>query len=394
MSDIKVKTLTQVHVGNGLFLQKGNDFIVSTNGAETFVDVLSTNKIGEIIKLNDLILQEWTDAIIHDEAEAFVQKFVMSLPYEAYSKRRIKLSPRVEFNKWQKTVKEQIHDGMGRPYIPGSSIKGALRTAVFSIMARPKVMPLYNKMKEEEEIVLNEEPDKEKRKQKLNEIRRNFENAIIKMEKTLIGSMENDFFRFISTGDAFFPRGSEIGIREMNLNITNRSTLMDQTKSQIVEAISSNSTSSFRLTIKQDFFNKSGFKDEMNLFGRINEYTKILIQQEIDFWRQKIDYYGQDYYIANLKKILNEVSLCRPNETVLRIGQASGWRFVTGAWLEELMKVEEYNKSSNKYQTVFRSMIVPKCRKERYYGNYEDFPKSRRIESSSNVLGVVKLTAM
>ena len=28
MSDIKIETLTQIHIGNGSFLQEGNDYIV------------------------------------------------------------------------------------------------------------------------------------------------------------------------------------------------------------------------------------------------------------------------------------------------------------------------------------------------------------------------------
>ena len=76
------------------------------------------------------------------------------------------------------------------------------------------------------------------------------------------------------------------------------------------------------------------------------------------------------------------IEACQTNECILRIGQASGWRFVTGAWLEDIDK------------HYFNNVIVPLCRpkNDRYRGY--PFPKSRRIDESSNVFGFVKLTAL
>ena len=45
MSEIKIETLSPIHIGNGTFLQKGNDYIVE----EDYIDVLSLDKLGIII---------------------------------------------------------------------------------------------------------------------------------------------------------------------------------------------------------------------------------------------------------------------------------------------------------------------------------------------------------
>ena len=45
MSEIKIETLSPIHIGNGTFLQKGNDYIVE----EDYINVLSLDKLGKII---------------------------------------------------------------------------------------------------------------------------------------------------------------------------------------------------------------------------------------------------------------------------------------------------------------------------------------------------------
>ena len=64
-------------------------------------------------------------------------------------------------------------------------------------------------------------------------------------------------------------------------------------------------------------------------------------------------------------------------ECVLRLGHASGWRFITGAWTENLDN--------------FKSEIVPASRPKNF--NYEQyvFPKSRRLDEDGDIFGFVKL---
>ena len=368
MRDIKIETLSQIHIGNGSFLLKGNDYIADND----YFYVLNIDKLGSIIGKDPKTIQLWSDAIINGNASIFLKNRIQGYPIQDITKRRIKRI--ADFNTGQSTIKECMHDGIGKPYIPGSSIKGAIRTVVMSSLARKKIVQRLNK---------------EKNIREWKKIIQGMENELLHFEAyARTGkrdtSPSSDYFRFLSTGDAFFDYGVEIAVSQINLNITEKEFLEDNKKQQIVEAIKPGVSSQFRLKIGEEFYRYSGIEDLQNLFKIINDHTYNLLCDEIDFWGrgEGSRYTGQDDYLDQLDLILDQIEACQPNECILRIGQASGWRFVTGAWLEEIDK------------QYFKKEIVPQCRPRNF--NYVDypFPKSRRIDSSSNVFGFVKLTVL
>ena len=368
MSDFKIETLSQIHIGNGSFLQEGNDYIAD----DDYLYVLNTDKLGNIIGTDTESIQLWTNAIMNGGASMFLKSRIQGHPLQDLAKRRIKRIS--DFDTGQSTLKECMHDGLGKPYIPGSSIKGAIRTVVMSSLARKEIVQR-----------LNRESDRKKWKKIIQDI----EGELLHFEAySRTGkrdvSPSSDMFRFLSTGDASFDYGVEIAVKQVNLNITERNSLLDNKKTQVVEAIKPGVSSQFRLKIGEDFYRYSGIEDMQNLFKIINDHTYNLLCDEIDFWvkGEGSGYTGQDNYLDQLDIILDKIEECQSNECILRIGQASGWRFVTGAWLEEIDK------------QYFKNVIVPQCRpkNERYRGY--PFPKSRRIDSSSNVFGFVKLTVL
>ena len=138
------------------------------------------------------------------------------------------------------------------------------------------------------------------------------------------------------------------------------------------------------MKVSDDFYAKTGISDLQDFFKLINNHTYQLIYDEREFWNkgEGAGHSGQDDYLDQLEGILDVIDNCQPNECVLRMGQASGWRFITGAWLENIDK--EY----------FKKEIVPLCRpRNNNYDKYP-FPKSRRIDDASHVFGFVKLTAL
>lgn len=354
MSNIQIKTLSHVHIGNGILLQLGNDFLVDNRGNDSFIYILSVDKLGKLIRTDATLVSNWTNAIEKGEADSFVRQLLTGHSYKDISKRRI--TNYASFERTNPTLKECIHDGIGRPYIPGSSIKGAIRTIVFSSMASEKI-----------QSVLSECTNSDERKK-----------AMFGMEKSLLGrTADADVFRFLSTGDAYFDKESEIAVKQINLNITEKNKLKDFSKQQVVEAISSDMISSFRLNIKEKFFEKTGLNGLQALFKLINDHTRKLVQEEIDYW----DGFSDDVndYVSSMEDVLTEIKQCQPNECVLRIGQGSGWRFISGAWLESID------------QDVFDKEVAPLCRPNNYRYQQYDFPKSRRIDDESYVFGFVKL---
>lgn len=363
MSEIKIETLSPVHIGNGTFLQQGNDYIVEDN----HINVLSLDKLGKIIGTDNTTIREWTKAIEEGNGEFFVKEKMQGHSYQEYTKRHIESL--IKIDQRQNTLKECIHDGMGYPYIPGSSIKGAIRTAYFSSLAK-KTIPSK----------LNSEENKKK-----------WRNIIAGMEKELLhfqdGSKKspaNDIFKFLHTGDAYYEKGVEKVVEQINLNITKKASLLDNSKPQMVEVIRRGVSSQFRLIIKDDFYQLAKIDSIQDLLKMINDHTYNLLCDEIDFWAkgEGSSYTGQDNYLDQLDIILDKIEECQPNECILRIGQASGWRFVTGAWLEDIDR------------QYFKNEIVPQCRPKNFLYKSFPFPKSRRIDSSSKVFGFVKLTVL
>lgn len=356
MNNIQIKTLSQVHVGNGNFLLKDNDFIVEGEGENSSVLVFSIDKLTKIVGTNPQSIQQWTNAIMEGNSNTFLKERIQNRPYKDFTKRRI--TNYANFQQTNGILKECIHDGMGRPYIPGSSIKGAIRTAVFASMAQEKIAG-----------ALSKEKDKRERKR-----------IMYGMEKRLLGnSPESDIFRHFRTGDAYFEKGTEIAIKQVNLNIKQRGVQIDYSKQQVVEAIASGQTASFRINANPTFYNKLRLRNLQDLFELIRQHTLQLVEEEFDYWDGKSK--ESEGYIYSMEEVLDEINSCGPTECVLRIGQASGWRFITGAWLEKLDK------------KTFKYEVVPMCRprnNERYF-NY-DFPKSRRIDDEAYLFGFVKLS--
>ena len=352
MSKIEIKTLSPIHVGNGTFLQKGNDFIVvSTPDGDSDIYVLSVNKLGKAVGTDVDTISRWTNAIQRGEAEEFIKNFIRG-EYRKYSQRRI--TNFASFGGTNGTLKECIHDGNGKPYIPGSSIKGAIRTAVMAVLVGENAL---TNMKY---------------------------STLSGMENRLFGEMGSSAFRYLCTGDAFFDNGAEIALRQINLNITQRNRLLDTSKQQIVEAISEGEVSSFRLNVGSKFFEKlqrNNLRSLKDLFFLINQHTRMLVEKEIEFWSDKGD--DAKDYIERMNAMLNDIMRCSGNERcecILRLGQGVGWCFITGAWLEQVD--EDY----------FYNDIVPKCRpRNNQYQEY-DFPKSRRIGDETDLFGFVKLT--
>ena len=284
-------------------------------------------------------------------------------------------------------MKETIHNGQGLPYIPGSSIKGAIRTAILTSLVdiiqdrEDKIIQKRRINKEGQRPI--EVPKLDKNKNKL--------LYADKIEKELFGrDPNNDIFRFIRVGDAYFDKDSTIATRMINLNITRKNELVDKSKPQLIEAIGSSETSTFSLNVAADYYKwvKSKFPTLGNLpaelqsisglFSLINIHTQKLIEDEIEYWKN-VEKTGAEYYIETLEDLLEEVKECRNESScVLRIGHGSGWRFITGAWTEQL---------SN-----FKTDVINAARPQNYRYSEYDFPKTRRVDEDSYVLGFVKLT--
>ena len=373
MSKVKIITLSTVHVGSGKFLHYNTDYVEAKQSDGSILYVIDPNKILNLIGSEHVT--NWVSAIErNDDTKEFIRTYSPHATPDMYAERSITNFADIKIGD---TLKEAIHDGRGVPYIPGSSIKGAFRTAVLATMA--------NKLPNLESLVCRTND------------RGQYKIDAQQVEKNLFGKDPNcDIFRFLKVGDAYFTKGCEVSSRVVNLNIRDKKdTLFDASKPQIVEAIGVDVCSNFHLKLDTYTYNwakeqKSGeaigqLPEEMKsletLFNTVNQHTIRLLEEEISFWNeQSRTKKGAEQYIEQIKDILHQSRSCIPDkECVLRLGHASGWRFITGAWTETLPS--------------FNHVIVPKARpKNDIYSQYP-FPKSRRIdEEDGYVFGFVKLS--
>lgn len=359
MQEVEIKTLTTVHVGSGRNLQQNTDFIKVN--ADTLY-VIDDKKVFDIIGIDNI--QKWVLSIERQEnLLEFLKYTVPGCNVRDCAMRELDLFGTVYPSD---TLKEQMHNGCGYAYIPGSSIKGAIRTAVLA----SEVHKVYN---------IEERIKSHKNKATASEV-----------EKHLFGNdPKTDIFRYLQVGDATFKSGTEIAVKAiMGLNITSSQYVKPkgEQKPQLIEGIRPNATAKFRMKLDTSkLANCSNQIDSMlsmeKLFETINRHTKSLIEQEIEYWKAIAEeLIGAEDYLEQMKQIKNIVDKCNSNECVLRVGYGIGWNFITGGWTKELKNFEEF--------------VIPQARPSNYKYQDYDFPKSRRTDSDNELFGFVQLSLL
>lgn len=388
MSKIKIETLTAVHIGSGETLQYNNDYIKGKNkDGYDILGIIEPRKVMNLI--GEEHINEWVTSIESNKPTSEIIKiYAPNATIDSYSKRIILFFA----DKTTTELKEQIHDGMGRPYIPGSSIKGAIRTSILASLIN----------KNDEGLIFTKDKFGTIKKDKKGNVlvnataieKKYFSSIDSEVSRQLhITDSNSDIFRFLQVGDAYFGKNYEIALRMVNINEREHKNFWDESKQQMIEAICPEDEAFFELKINIDGYKLSQEKKAVHtmphemqsigdLFQLINQHTTSLIESDIEFWKdrtEKDDSGRTDDYIESMSNILAVARSCNTGkECVLRIGHGSGWRFMTGAWTEDFDN--------------FQSVVIPASRPKNF--NYEqfDFPKSRRVSDGCELLGFVKLT--
>ncbi len=365
MNNFHIETITPVHVGNGKFIQKDTEYILDGDK----ILVISPDKFMQVIGPDKI--EDWLSKIENGQP---IKPLIAGInpPPEGAD-----ISSRIIQNNFKgaaslPTLKEQISSGMGNPYIPGSSLKGSIRSAILASLIRKKnkAVPLdwtvnrYGKY--------SAEP----------------------LEDSFFGSDPNhDIFRFLRVGDSYFTENSTESLRMGNINLKgDDSAKLDFSKQQLTEAIGTGQRTT--VSVRIDFTGMGSntyykqieevpyyFQDLKSLTSLINKNTKYLIKQELDFWEE---YEDDDVteYINVLVEIYEMIPKLKPGSCILRVGHGMGWTFLSGNWMKDPALFNE---------TDFLE-VVEKIRP--YNNRYEQYPypKTRRTSNEFDLLGFVKLT--
>jgi CRISPR type III-A-associated RAMP protein Csm5 len=364
MSKVKIETLTGIHIGSGVTYQEGSDFVRGiTEDNEDIIVIVDPRKVMNLIGEENI--ETWVNAIQRGRpTDEIVKQYAPSAKVTDYAMREISMWS----EKSTPTLKEFIHDGRGKPYIPGSSIKGAIRTAILAHESGK----VYNK------------------ENKLFDRRNNISAKNIESE--VFGNDPNhDIMRFLQVGDAVFGKEYEAAVRMVNLNERERLSYWDESKPQLIEILVPEDNATFELRINNSQYEiakNMGIQmpECMNsldfLFKAINQHTLHLLNSEVAYWEERADAENADrvdVYLGKLKVLKLTAEGCgkEGKSCVLRIGHGSGWRFITGAWAETLAN--------------FKTDVIPKARpRNKQYAQFE-FPKTRRVDDECELLGFVKL---
>jgi CRISPR type III-A-associated RAMP protein Csm5 len=366
MISVKIKTLTPVHIGSGRELTRDIEFLKM--GEE--IGIVDEKKVLSIIGEENIPL--WVSMI---ENQKPLLEYLLdrkpNLKVEEMSSRHMPLFSN-NFNRI-KTLKEQLIDGMGHPLIPGSSLKGAIRTAIFNILVNK-----LGKNWREDELTLRYGKFSDKN-----------------IQSQIFGNDPNhDFMRFLKIGDALFKPDSLIAMSVLSMNYLFERTKLDDKFLQLTEAIAADETTTLGLKLDTAHWQKNIDMKEIkqaipdfmldynSLFFAINAYTKELVQSEIEYWEEDKNLMSVENYIEELKNVLVSINKCNESEAVIRLGHGSGWIFMTGGWA----------KKENLVSRQLFDIIVDKTRpgNNRYHDYF--FPKTRRMDEDGELLGFVKLT--
>lgn len=364
---MKLETITALHIGSGDMLQKDSDFVFGIDTEErSVVYVINPRKVLALIGEENV--DAWTVAIENGRStEDIVKLYAPKATITDYSLHTIDM----KMSRPAQQIKEFIRDGFDRPYIPGSSIKGAIRTAVLSSIAQ----------------AMNE-----------TDFLKNVKNKGYITPNTLEAKVfgknpNNDVFRYVRVSDAFATGYRTAVCNMVNINERKEKSFWDISKQMATEVLLPGAEVNFSLVLKQPERRPKDMPAAPKalcsidaLLDVINNHTRTLLADEIDIWESKnVDSQSEEKvnsYIEQLKDLLNAANECQgKHSAVMRIGHGSGWRFITGAWTERL--------SDNDFDAIVNKARPGNMKR---YADY-DFPKSRRLEEDEcEPLGFVKIT--
>lgn len=386
---IVVTTLTPVHIGSGDAWSSNVEYVYS--GGKVYK--LDSEKILEYLGAG--AIDNWVAAI--SKGESLLNKFQPLKKLEQQGQLENIADLVLDYKGgWvepgKKAIRAHIRAGNGSLYIPGSSIKGAIRTALFAEWI--------------------------KKQQNLSGEKLQIDGRGLSLSNKAFqdgGEIVTNIMRHLHVGDVIF------GIQKSNVlasvlannlsedNNDDRSHY-DSQKDTLVEAIQPRINSletrikiadiGIRLASKngapfnEHYQRKRDMLELMSsrekLFGVINKHTRSLIDREIKRLSGQMDGFddANGSYIKNLESIRKyqdtNTDIKENRACILPVGWGVGFRIMTGDWQDE--------KLSPRQISILNQVARPNRSKNSYAENRFLLPKTRRMTSSCLPWGFIKLS--
>lgn len=365
-----LEALTPVHVGsdNAKFWQRGIDW---------FYDGRRVRVIDQEALLQELLLQpasgnktaldRYTELLSKgkkDDIERLLDECGIDLAAIA------PLSLEYGKEDLPDEIRSMMRTGMGAPLLPGSSIKGALRSAIYHFLYKRLNLRDYNKM----------------------------------TERDVLGAFDFGIMRFIFPGDvAFGAKDTEVtALRLFNLvsaGIGWRSHY-DKDLRISAETLKVGASGAFSISVADKWIEvirkNASFNLHKNLqyvlvrenpvqslFNLVNDYTHEHLRREIAFFKKYPQAQHTDQVIARLEE-LQKLTVHNADACILRTSYGSGFHAMTGDYRfgDHTETVDNPDPRNRGYSRSVRGMV-----QARY--------KSRRIAepfSEADLMGFVKIS--
>ena len=361
-------TLTPVHIGSGVTYNRNIDFIQSGNQ----IGIIDDEKILDLIGQDNI--HQWTNAI--DSGGNALMQLLRQRGFKEenvadYSKRVCKL---VDTDTKSQQLKEQFRTSLKGPCIPGSSIKGALKTTIWNNLVENKLDSISP-----------------------SQLKNNFGKWNDKsIDNVLFGKDATEkSTRFLKVGDVNFE-DTETSIYEMSVLNIRGNQWEPKDGSLLFEVIPTGSEARFEMSLNKDYLklnhatNKTIwdkvdtriFEDIQRLTATVNQQTKSILKWEYDDLKDENLNTGKKMLLI-YDAVYSKIKTAKPNEMFLRIGANSGWKFTTGGWITKLGEQVSDYEIADMRKTIQKNKVYP---------SNMLWPKTRKITAGGNIFGFVKVT--
>lgn len=342
---LKLETITPVHIGDGNELRQSFDFIpAKRNGRDI------TLRLNE-----DAILQQKPQALVPDRAGKY--KTPGELLDEADKSNpalfRYSLDGKPRSEKLDARIRSCIKDVFDQPYVPGSSLKGAIRTAIAWSALTELKKPLSS-------FELDNKKDK----------------AATNIEKFIFGKNPNyDLFKVLQISDLLGPTQAGEGLILVNAQVVTRK---ENGSPVELEAVRNNIQFQGSLKIDETFFTPeaeeilqfSGKRKWLeNLLNLVNLHSTERIKT-LKQWFTEVDANSQVARAYN-SLYTNIQSLQGTQYAMLQLGWGTGWDDKT--YWTHLQKDPAFFEV---YVIQNYRMLKPKSSPRR---SGDPFPRSRKV---------------
>jgi len=354
-----VEILTPVHVGTGNNLKYDYDYLIE-NGKVLVVDQHSL--LQQLMTQDFETLKELTAKITKlSELKPILGTLEQGSAYQLAPFSKASFLPK------DQEIRAQIKDAFFRPYLPGSSIKGAIRTALLAEMIKEKGLVAIKKFLPEE--VKNEKERKDEERKKKASLPAKYAasklvNYFFSGEHVPPSKVPNfDFLRAFQVSDAFFET-RHLGITDVRwLNIDSRGDSpkpkwknmsnrrneafkdWQQASGIFVESLLPATTGLLTWQVDEFLLNDKKAQQvlkwqnlpDFSTFERLRDLLNAHAKERLLEEKAFFDEYGVREASVQCQKLLQHLGE-ESEACYLQVGWGSGWRGMTGDWMDEAIE--------------------------------------------------------